>query len=445
MLAKTHDPRAAPALAKALDDCGADAKPAAESVKQSAVEGRKVDRVVIDSLWTCSTKPGPARAPKDDVARAVGDAVLGVKDPSYAPKAIAALESTSMPDYAQLGCIDLIGGFADKSAVRPLVTVLMTRQKLALEPRATDVLATMPREAVPVLSSALDGGDPDFAKKRGEWARDDGYIPIIVAALASTSLDSARDAVLAALPNIDRDANRAAAAQSLVWFQNTPQVTSAYRAAYARLPAIVEHGGADTGIERAALLQAASDLFDASLVTWVLDESAHATGETLLAAKASALQSAIKLMQVGDKKAVERAIDALENRSGLSAAEKHEIADNVDVIYGFASKALDACDRDVGCYVKILDEAIPPAANANWKAIKAAMMCGLLGDERTRKDLVARAASVKNPGVRQAMAIAILHLAPKGDALAARVLDTAAGTDEVFARVARMLRARAGP
>jgi hypothetical protein len=234
-----------------------------------------------------------------------------------------------------------------------------------------------------------------------------------------------------------------------VWFVSSGAVTNAYLALYAKLPPIARHAGSDTGIERAALLQTASDLFDASILGWVVTESTHAAGDTRVTAEASAIQSGIKLMQLQNKNAAIGAIDVLENKSDLSPMERREIGDNVGVLYRFATAALDACNRDTGCYLKILDEPIPPEANANWKAIKAAMMCGLLGDDTTRSGLLARAGLVKNPGVRRTMALAVLHLAPQGDVAGAGLLEAAAsatqGGDETFVRVARMLRTRATP
>ena len=105
--------------------------------------------------------------------------------------------------------------------------------------------------------------------------------------------------------------------------------------------------------------------------------------------------------------------------------------------------------------MKVLEEPIPQTVNSNWKAIKAAHMAGVLGNDKTRKDLIAHITKVTNPGARLAMVVAIDHLAPKGDAADADALDKivaddttrkdneALKGDDALSKVALMLRASA--
>jgi hypothetical protein len=55
--------------------------------------------------------------------------------------------------------------------------------------------------------------------------------------------------------------------------------------------------------------------------------------------------------------------------------------------------------------------------------VKAAWMAAIYGNAATRAELVARVEKVKDASVRLAMAEAIAHLAPEGDAAAAGVLE----------------------
>jgi len=323
----------------------------------------------------------------------------------------------------------------------------MAREKRTLWPLARVALAKTPRASERALAAALDGSDAGFRALRAPWSRDDGYVPNLVDALADDSLDASRDAVIAAAGSLTNDANRAALAEALAWFPATPAVVTTYQTIFARLPPIARAKPKDTGFERAALLVAAGDLLDAHLFGWVLDASKDAAGEQMTSAKAGAIQSAIKLMQPGDEPRVEDAIDALEHRSGLSPMERAEVGGNLRALYGWAKQALAQCKGDVACHLRVLDEPIPSDSHANWKAIKAAAMCGMLGDEGTRRALVARAGRVTNPGVRAEIARAIDHHAPRGDAADAAALEAAAraaslGPDEPIARVARMIRAR---
>jgi hypothetical protein len=274
--------------------------------------------------------------------------------------------------------------------------------------------------------------------------------------LASTSLDAARDAIIAAVPQMDNDANRAGAAQMLVLFPTTPALVATFKSIYAKLPPIADKGGEnDTGAERARLLSVVSEFFDPSLGAWALAESAGARGTNMLSAKVGVLQSAIKLMRPADKANVDRALKSLEQSSDLSPREKTEVVDNVRGIFKAAAAALDKCASNTACYLKVLEEPIPKTRSANWKAIKAAQMAGVLGNEQTRQGLVARIANVKDPAARLAMSWAINHLAPKGDDADADAIDAivegdkarkdseALAGDDALTKVALMLRARA--
>lgn len=458
-LVAMHDERAEPAFAAALDACGADAERAARGLAELARAKKTVAAPAASALFSCFVKP----ARPDDAAFA--DAVAAVRDASYPTKAAALLSAPVNPADSfdargvhktndelvrQTRALGLLARMPDEGATRALVTVLMTREKRTLWPLARVALAKTPRASEKTLASALDGSDPAFVALRGAWARDDGYVPNLVEALADVGLDSARDAVLAAVASLGNDANRTAAAEALVWFSSSPELVAAYRATYAKLPPIAIAKPRDTGFERSALLQAAADLFDPSLLSWLLDESKNAKGEELTGAKAGAIQSAIKLMQPGDERRVEGALDDLEHHSGLSRMEAAEVGDNLSALERWAARALTQCKADVACHLAILDEPIPSDSHANWKLIKAATMCGLLGDDATRAALVARVPKVKNPGVRMAMARAIDHLAPKGSAADASALETVAaseslGPDDPIPRVARILRARSAP
>jgi hypothetical protein len=445
---------------------------AAEAVGAMAKSGAKLDKSVIDGLWACFVKYQPSKTNSIQGTTAIHDAILAVKDPSYADKAIAAIKAPVTLDdqpssqgtkkvndqleFWQTTSIQLLKEMKYKPAAKPLVTVLMTHNKLGLANLAQAAIQRMPNEAEPFLAAALTGSDPDLAKLQADWdPKTKDYIPIIINVLAYTSLDSAREAITNFIPQLDNDTNRAAAGQMLIWFPTTPALIATFKGIYAKLPPIADKGGSDTGQERAQLLGVASEFFDQSLGPWALAESANAKGTNMLSAKVGAIQSAVKLMGPADKANVEKALTNLEN-SGLSVKEKQSVSDNVRSVFKYASEAVDKCSTDPACYVKVLEDPIPQTLNANWKAIKAAHMAGVLGNDATRKDLIAHIPKVLNPGARLAIAVAINHLAPKGDNGDADALDKivegdtarkdaeALKGDDALTKVALMLRARAG-
>jgi hypothetical protein len=104
--------------------------------------------------------------------------------------------------------------------------------------------------------------------------------------------------------------------------------------------------------------------------------------------------------------------------------------------------------------VSVLDEPIPPGAGNNGKAIKAAAMAAMIGNDTTRGDLVSKLPRVTNLGARLAVAEAIDHLLPNGDVKTAEALEQlvdrekdikeiALANDALY-KVALRLRARAG-
>jgi hypothetical protein len=123
-------------------------------------------------------------------------------------------------------------------------------------------------------------------------------------------------------------------------------------------------------------------------------------------------------------------------------------------LYDASVTTLQKCGQDAACYAKVLDEPIVSGAGGNSKAIKAAWMSAMYGNDATRAALTAKVTNVRNPGARLALVEAIDHLAPKGDAAAASALekvveaDAASGNkdlqagDDVVVKVALRLRAR---
>jgi len=474
-LSNMRDPRTGPAFAKAFNEyelgkTDEDVKFAAESVAAMAKANDKLDKSVIDGLWACFIKYTPSKTNSIQGTQALHDAILAVKDPSYGDKAIVAIKAPVILDdgpsaqgtkkvndqieFWQTTAIQLLKELHYTAAAKPLVAVVMTRNKLGIARVAKSAILTMPNAAVPFLAAGLNGSDPDLAKLTVDWDKDKGYVSNLLDVLGSTSVDAARDAIIAAVPQLDSDASLAGAGQMLIYFPTTPQLIATFKGIYAKLPPITDKGGTDTGAERATLLGVASQFFDPSLGPWALGEAAGAKGTNMLTAKVGAIQSAIKLMEPQDKAGVEKALTNLE--SGLSVKEKKDVADNVRVVFNSAAQALDKCAVDAGCYVKILDEPIPKTTNSDWKAIKAANMAGVLGNEQTRKDLIAHLPKVTDPPTRLAMANAINHLAPKGDKADADVLEKivegdtarkdteALAGDDALSKVALMLRARTG-
>jgi hypothetical protein len=435
-------------------------KRAAEEVLADAKSGVRTDRATADALWACFMRYEPSKTNSILGTQLLHDAVLAVKDPSYGDKALAAIRvpASRTPgrvndqlEYWQTTAIQILRALRYEPAAKALVAVLLTKSKQSLANLADAAIRSIAAAAVPVLAAALAGSDPDLAKLEAEWGPDREWVAIVLHALGETTLPRARDAIVAFVPHLGSDANRLAAAQSLLYFPTTPRTVSTFEAIYESLPPVSKKG--DTGGQRAVLLAAAGQLFDGALAAWALREASKATGEQAVGAQYGALTSAIALMGAGEKPAVARALARFEHAS-MPAAEKKELLGRLHAMFDQSAAALGACGRNASCYVKLLEQPIPAGRDASWKAVKAARMAGMLGDDETRKDLVARLPNVKDAAARLAMALAINHLAPGGDTADADALDRivaddlarrdfpAMRGDDALTRVAAMLRAR---
>ncbi|HEX7599999.1 MAG TPA: hypothetical protein VF316_00260 [Polyangiaceae bacterium] len=466
-----RDPRTGPALAKAFNEYEAgksddDVQYASNAVTGIYKAGGTVDQAVIDALWNCFTKFAPTKSPSIKAVQALAPAVLAVKSPSYAAKAVEKLGATvildekggvnDQLDFWQLISVQLLGELKFGPAARALVTVLMTPNKLKLASPAKTALLRIPKESVPLMAGALNGTDPDLAKLQADFGPEKGYVRILADILSYASTNAAKDAMLAAIPALDNDTNRAAVAQMLVLFPSDAKLVDAFKNLYGKLPPIADKGGGDdTGRERASLLQVGSEFYDASMVPWLLKEAGGAKGDNVILAQLGAIQAGTKLMQPDQKKAVGDALAALEKQS-LAPVEKKGV-ESLRSNFTMASEVLDKCQKDVGCYLTALDTPVAASPEgANWRHIKAAAMCGMLGNEATRKALVDKLPKITNPGARLAASVAIDHLTPAGDKATADALDKIVDGDkeknnadvlkgdDALVKVALRLRARAG-
>jgi hypothetical protein len=465
LLSEMADPRSAPAFAKAFNDYEAgksddDVKYASEAVMRLSKEGKLTDQGLIDALWACFAKFQPSKANKSiNLLKNLREAVLAVKHPSYGPKAVEKLaQPIQRPDdpeeqldkiqFGQLVAVQIISALKYGGAARALVTALLTPAKAALTAPITKALMEIPKEAEPVLLAAAKGGDAELDKLAKENP-EASHVPKLAQALAFLSRPAGKDAVIDMTANAANDANRAlVATRALVHFPSDKKLTDAFLAAYGKTSAEASIQG--YGNAKALWAESASQTYDPALVDWLLKEAGALKGEAGAAFPPAALPSAIKLMPADKVKAVEEAI----NKALITPKEKT----NLTASFKAAAEVTEKCKQDAACYLAKLDTPVPsspPAARMGH--IKACYMAAIYGNAETRKALVAKLEKVKDGIVRLALAEAIDHLAPQGDAATADALDkivaadVASGNAELIAnddavvKTALKLRSRANP
>ncbi len=475
-LSDIRDPRSGPAFAKVFNEYEAgktddDVEQASYAVAGIYKAGGKVDQSVIDAQWNCFTKFAPTKSKTADgkgahlkATTALHDAMLAVKDPSWGPKAVDKLKApvilddqpvNDQLDFWQTTSVQILKELKYAPAAKQLVMVLMTKNKLKIANNAKTALLNIPKEAVPQLAAGLLGTDPELTALQADYGPDKGFVIPLVDVLAYTTTQAAKDAILQYIPSLDSDQNRMAVATYLTQFPPDPKVTDAFKGLYGKLPPIADKGADDTGRERAQLLQVSGEFGDPSLVPFIIKEATTAKGDLVILAQVGGIQAATKVMMPEQVKGVGDALTTLEKQP-LAPGEKQGVAD-LRAAYDLAAGVTTKCTKDVSCYLSVLDEPIPATgAAANWKAIKAAAMAGMLGNEATKKALLDKLPKITNPGARLATATAIDRLAPAGDAATAAALEKivaddqaknnleALKGDDAVVKVGLRLRARAG-
>lgn len=431
LLAETRDPRTAPALAKALGEDPkarpAEVKLAARATTNLAKEGNVRDVRLVDALWGCFAKLRPSHAGSIELAVAVHDAVLAVEHPSYGPKAIDLLsgavdrrDPASVRDelqFRQMTAIQVLGALRFGAGARALVATMVSPAKADLRATASAALLRMPSEAEAPLLAALGGKDPGLVSAAAGDA-DKLHLAILAEPIGYLSRSRGRDALLDVLSKADNDQVRTLVALNLVRFPFDQKTESAYLAAYKKVDPEVGLALMAGSNARALLLRAASRFYDAKLVEWLAKEMNAAKADQVDEVSSNALQAMAELMKPDQLKTVELAAKKLIG----PAVEKDELKVAIQVV--------ERCKADVPCYLQVLDEPIPSAPRAaKMGARKACWMAAMFGNDRTRKDLLAKVDTIKDAGVRTALVDAIVHLAPKGDPDAADALDRIVSAD----------------
>jgi hypothetical protein len=467
-LAETHDPRTQPALAKALKDfemgkTDDETRVACDSIKAMSKDGAKLDQTLIDELWNVFARFQISKAKSERLYHAVQDAVLQVKDQSYADKAIDKLKGTVPPNpsvdiqqdqlmWWQLTSVRILSELKYTKAVKPLILALLTPTKTStLGATIQFALLKMAKAAEPELIKCLNGGsaDAEYAAVIKMWADDKSWIGATAEVLAVIGRAPGRDAILAALPGADNDTARTELAQALTQMPSDPRMEPAFLDAYKKLT----WDSSDTLLgqlkPRIALAQQSAKFYDPKLVVWLLKEM---KGAPDYSAKIIQVEAESKLMTPDLQDDVAAALANLKKETPADGFAK------VQQMFDATSTPLLKCKADVGCYLAVLDEPIPALPPTSYyKQVKAAWMTVIYGAGNaagTRGELLKRVDKVQNTGARIALCEAIDELSPQGDVAAADALDKivandvksgnkeVVGADNTVAQVAWRLRVR---
>ncbi|HEY6462127.1 MAG TPA: hypothetical protein VIY73_18300 [Polyangiaceae bacterium] len=437
-LAETHDPRTQPALAKALKDfemgkTDDEARVACESISAMHKNGVKLDQTVVDELWNVFAKFNLSKTTSQRLFQALHDAILEVKDPSYADKAIDKLKVAVPPNpsvdvqkdqlmWWQLTSVQLLSDLKDTKAVKPLIVALLTPTKTAsLGASIQFALLKMAKSAEPELIKALNGTDPAYNIPGWE---DKTNIGVIARVLAILGRPAGRDAILAYLPTADTGTARTELAQALTQMPADPRCEPAYLDTYKKVP----WGDTDNLLNglnpRIALAQTSANFYDPKLTDWLLKEM---KGAPDYSGRAVQLEAEVKLMTPDREDDVMIALNNLKKEMPADGFAQ------VQNMWNATDSALKKCKTDASCYLSILDEPIPTTPpTAYYKQVKATWMAVIYGGGNaagTRSALLSKVDKVQNAGARIAVVEAIDELSPTGDVASADALDKIVAAD----------------
>jgi len=466
-LAEMHDARTQPAIAKALKDfemgkTDDETRVSCESINFMSKNGVKLDQTVIDELWNVFARFQISKTNSERLYHAIQDAVLQVKDPSYADKAIEKLKGVVPPNpsvdiqkdqlmWWQLTSVRILSELQYTKAVKPLIIALLTNTKTStLGATIQFALLKMAKTAEPELIKAMNAGDPDYVTAEKTWGDNDKtWVGVIAEVLAVIGRAPGRDAILALLPTVTDDTSRTELAQALTQMPSDGRTEQAFLDAYKKLSWDASDALLGALKPRIALAQQSAKFYDPKLVDWLLKEN---KGAPDYSARIIQLEAEAKLMTPDRKGDVAAALANLKKETPADGFAK------VQQMYDAIVSALDKCNADVKCYMGILDEPIPSVPpTAYYKQVKATWMAVIYGGGNaagTRAQLLGKVDKVHNAGARIALCEAIDELAPQGDTAAADALDKIVAadvksgdkeliaTDNAVAQVAWRLRVR---
>jgi hypothetical protein len=302
--------------------------------------------------------------------------------------------------FWQTTSAEVLGELQDASATKSLLKILLDPSKVDVAPAAALAIASIGKDALPVLLDALAGKDAELALLSKSKATDNGgnakaYVAAAAWALGEMGRVDATDPLVRASKAADNDANRAAVALALAKLPANPESEKAIQAAYEKLAP-----GAKVALSNAAarpaLLDASAGLYDPEIVPWLLKQAKAAKGADADDVREAGLRAALMLMKGAHAPAVSSAVDKL----GTSGAKE---------AFRSISQLVETCDVAVDCFeAKLVESQAAPVAT------KAAYMLGVLGDSKTAARLVELLPKVKADGAPAAALAAVDHLAKDG-------------------------------
>jgi len=415
-LADVRDPRAGGAFIHACHGFATGAGPDEEDVYHAAqaIEATKHEEAA-PALGEAFAKI-EAGSPKGSAAsKSVYRAMVQLKGTAWKPLLLEKIgrpmekprttdahsrEAYQTELFWQQTSADLLGTLGDVSATKPLLKVLLEKDKAEVAGSALLGIVKIGAAAVPILVDVLAGKDAEMielakSKSAEVSGNTKSYVSASAMALGAIGRVDARAPMIQALKSADNEMNRAVVARELTLLPPANDAIKAFQGGYDKVPPTASIWPSMFAA-RPALLAASARFYDAEVVPWLLTQANLAKGkdeETVSAA----LTSAMKLMKSAQLAKVKIAVDKL-------GSEKEKTA------FQAGSDLLGKCAEDVDCYLAKMkaDE-----AGGGFAGVKAAHMVGMLGDARAGMEIVKQLPNLRDADVRAAAVLALDHAVQK--------------------------------
>jgi hypothetical protein len=444
MLSDTRDKRAVPALVKAIDDYRPDDKRGekfdADIANVVLNLGETKEMAASDALLKLFTslRASWPKAQHKGFYRILRDTMLKIGDPKWEPQLVKMLdvpiktlkqkELKQITDqvYWQTVAIELLGQMQAKTAVVPLIKVVLSPFKVNLQVTAISALIKIGKPAIDEGVKLLNGesaalqtyaeeeyiratkdNDRKVDKKVEEVAKD-VYKMSATIIVSNIGRPECVDPLLTAMGKGDNE-TRSVIARELSKLPINDKVTAAFKTAWEKTG--LTEPIPPAGNAKEALTGAVGGFFDRSLSVWVAEQAIGLKGEEadVNPVVSVALEGIMKIGGKSEFAMLDKLAEVKINypeKSTIGKAYEKEIATSKQMV--------EKCGDDLDCWAKLL---VSPEAqdSQGYGGIKAAYMIAAAGGDAARAKLVESIPRLINPAVRFVAISAIDRLAPNGD------------------------------
>ena len=441
LLADTRDPRAKPAWVKALTDYKQNVtEPDVRSACMAIADTGIRDQDAMDAMIQVFIKFEAGSKKGSLIYVDFKKALVEIAAPSWKPQLIerlnhpmevptakdsgdeAKITAYRNEQFWQVTAAEILGDIKATDAIKPLFKTVIDPGKADVAASAIIAMVKMGKDSMNTLIDALLGKDTeiaDYAKKKIKNEKEAVATSLRSAALVIGTIGRADGVkpLMLALDKTDKNdvITRAIIARELAKCPSTPESYKVFMEVLEATPvsAVIPPGATAVTV----LMEAAAMFYDPSVIDALVARGNNYKGdpEDRDVIRDGAMATMIKLMRKDQIELVEKTIKDWAPKKDQAKLEKEALEK--------AKTVLNACGDKVECYLAKIEEAAVQDKKEQMIGIKASYMLAILGNDKTRMEIVNRFPKIKNAAIKFAAGQALDHLAPQGDKAAADEID----------------------